>query len=72
MLVIKFNQFILICSFKLPAVIGFTPTLHLSVPNIDVPHKLSLMAMLVMFAPKGGNPCDGNKEPEKGEKFSYN
>jgi hypothetical protein len=72
MLVRKVEQFILILIFELPAVIGFTPTLHLSVPNMDEPHKLSLMAMLVMFAPKGGKPCDGNKEPEKGEKFPYN
>lgn len=33
-------------------------------PNIDVPHKLSLIAILDMFAPKGGKPCDGNKEPK--------
>lgn len=62
----------MIYDFKLPAVIGFTPTLHLSVPNIEVPHKLSLMAIFVMFAPKGGKPCDGNKEPEEVEKFPYN
>lgn len=50
----------------LPAVIGFTPTPHLcpSVPNIDEPHKLSLIEMLVILAPNGGRPCDGNKEPK--------
>lgn len=45
------------------AVIGFTPTLHLSLPNIDVPQRLSLIAIFVIFAPNGGKPCDGNKEP---------
>ena len=33
-------------------------------PNIDEPHKLSLIAILVIFAPNGGRPCDGNKEPK--------
>jgi hypothetical protein len=34
---------------------------------MDVPHKLSLIAMLVMFAPNGGRPCEGNKEPVMNE-----
>lgn len=54
--------------FDLPAVIGFTPTPHLSVPNIDEPHKLSLIAILVIFAPKGGSPCDGKREPNRRDK----
>lgn len=49
----------------LPAVIGFTPTPHLSPPNIDEPHKLSLIVMFVMFAPNGGKPWDGKSDPWK-------
>lgn len=45
----------------LPAVIGFTP--HRSPANIDVPHKPSLIAIFVIFAPNGGRPCDGRSAP---------
>lgn len=44
-----------------PAVMGFTP--HRSLPNIEVPHSPSPIAILVMFAPNGGSPCDGSRAP---------
>lgn len=47
----------------LPAVIGVTPTLHRSLPNIELPHNPSLIAILVIFAPNGGRPCEGNNAP---------
>lgn len=54
-------------SFKkiifLPAVIGLTPTLHRSPPNIDEPHRPSPIAILLIFAPKGGRPWDGKSPP---------
>lgn len=45
----------------LPAVIGFTP--HRSPPNIEDPHKLSPIVILVMLVPNGGRPCDGSRAP---------
>ncbi|KAI9582572.1 hypothetical protein GQX74_011789 [Glossina fuscipes] len=36
---------------------GLTPTLQRSPPNIPVPHKLSPIAIFVIFAPNGGKPC---------------
>lgn len=48
---------------NLPAVIGVTPTLHRSLPNIELPHNPSPIAIFVMFAPNGGKPCDGNSAP---------
>lgn len=47
----------------LPAVIGLTPTPHLSPPNIELPQSPSPIAILVIFAPNGGKPCDGNRAP---------
>lgn len=47
----------------LPAVIGVTPTLHRSLPNIELPHNPSLIAIFVIFAPNGGSPCEGNNAP---------
>lgn len=47
----------------LPAVMGVTPTLHRSLPNIELLHNPSLIAIFVMFAPNGGKPCDGNNAP---------
>uniref|UniRef100_A0A1A9VY61 Uncharacterized protein n=1 Tax=Glossina austeni TaxID=7395 RepID=A0A1A9VY61_GLOAU len=35
---------------------GLTPTLQRSPPNIPVPHKLSPIAIFVIFAPNGGKP----------------
>lgn len=49
--------------FYLPAVIGVTPTLHRSLPNIELPHNPSLIAIFVIFAPNGGRPCEGNNAP---------
>ena len=51
-----------------PAVMGETPTPHRSPPNMELPQRPSLMAMFVMFAPKGGSPWDGNRAP--GEKWT--
>lgn len=48
----------------LPAVIGLTPTLHRSPPNIELPHNPSPIAIFVMLAPNGGKPCDGNRAPK--------
>lgn len=48
---------------KLPAVIGVTPTLHRSLPNIELPHNPSLIAIFVIFAPNGGKPCEGSNAP---------
>lgn len=54
------------CCFRinnLPAVIGVTPTLHRSLPNIELPHRPSLIAIFVIFAPNGGRPCEGSNAP---------
>lgn len=55
----------------LPAVIGVTPTLHRSLPNIELLHSPSLIAILVMFAPNGGKPCDGKSAPKYRVFFSF-
>lgn len=49
--------------YNLPAVIGVTPTLHRSLPNIELPHRPSLIAIFVIFAPNGGRPCEGSNAP---------
>lgn len=51
------------CRNNLPAVIGVTPTLHRSLPNIELPHRPSLIAIFVIFAPNGGKPCEGSNAP---------
>lgn len=55
----------------LPAVIGVTPTLHRSLPNIELPHNPSLIAIFVIFAPNGGKPCEGNNAPSSCLVFRY-